>query len=264
MSDAVPDSRPEPGTPAVLLEVRDGVAHLTLNRPADANSFDLPTAEALTDAVASIEVDESATVVVLTGNGPRFCAGGDVASFAAADDPQAYIRELADVLDGAMQRLAALPKPVVVGVQGAVAGAGLSVMLGADLIVAERSTKFVTAYAGIGLTPDIGLSYLLPRAVGQVRAMDLLLAGRVIDGDTALAWGLVSETVDSDAGDRARALGQKLADSVPGAYGQARRLVRSGWEASRAEAGEDEAVTIAHRVGTGEAQARIQAFLAKK
>lgn len=246
---------------AVLLEVRDGVAHLTLNRPADANSFDLPTALALTDAVARIEQDDTASVVVLTGNGPRFCAGGDVASFAAAEDPQGYIRELADVLDGAMQRLAALARPVVAGVQGAVAGAGLSVMLGADLVVAERATKFVTAYAGIGLTPDIGLSYLLPRAVGQVRAMELLLNGRVLDGDTALAWGLVSEVVDSDAGDRAREVGQKLAGSVPGAYGQARRLVRSGWEATRAEAGEDEAVTIAQRVGTDEAQARIQAFL---
>ncbi|KQY58482.1 enoyl-CoA hydratase [Aeromicrobium sp. Root495] len=249
---------------AVLLEVRDGVAHLTLNRPTDANSFDLPTAQAVTEAVERIEADDDATVVVLTGNGPRFCAGGDVASFAAADDPQAYLRELADVLDGAMQRLAALPKPVVAGVQGAVAGAGLSVMLAADLVVAERSTKFVTAYAGIGLTPDIGLSYLLPRAVGQVRAMELLLNGRVLDGDTALDWGLVSEVVDAGAADRARSLGQKLADSVPGAYGQARRLVRSGWESTRAEVGQDEAATIAARVGTDEAQARIQKFLAKR
>ena len=248
---------------AVLLDVRDGVAHLTLHRPDQANSFDLPTAQAFAEVVERIEQDDAATVVVLTGSGPRFCAGGDVASFAAADEPQAYLRELADVLDAAMQRLAALPKPVVAGVQGAVAGAGLSVMLGADLVVAERATKFVTAYSGIGLTPDIGLSYLLPRAVGQVRAMDLLLSGRVIDGDTALAWGLVSETVESDAAGRARELGQKLADSVPGAFGQARRLVRSGWEATRAEAGHDEAVTIAARVGTDEAQARIQAFLAK-
>ena len=159
-------------TENVDLVISDGIAHLTLNRPEAANSFDLPTATAFGEAVDQISASSDVRAVLLSGAGKRFCAGGDVASFHVADDPQAYLRELADVLDAAMQRFSALPVATVVAVQGAAAGAGLSVMLGADLIVASRSTKFVTAYAGIGLTPDIGLSWLLPRAVGQVRFVD--------------------------------------------------------------------------------------------
>ena len=248
-------------TENVGLVISDGIAHLTLDRPEAANSFDLPTAKAFAEAVDRISASTAVRAVLLSGAGKRFCAGGDVASFHAADDPQAYLRELADVLDGAMQRFSALPVATVVAVQGAAAGAGMSVMLGADLIVANRSTKFVTAYAGIGLTPDIGLSWLLPRAVGQVRALDLLLNGRVLDDPTALEWGLVTEVVDDDPLPRAREIAEKLAGGAAEALGEARRLVRAGWSVSRSEAGEEESRTITERVGTAEAQGLIRAFV---
>lgn len=248
-------------TDTVDLTISEGIAHLTLNRPDSANSFDLPTATAFAAAVDQVAESSDVGAVLLSGAGRRFCAGGDVASFHAADDPQAYIRELADVLDGAMQRFAALPVATVVAVQGAAAGAGLSVMLGADVIVASRSTKFVTAYAGIGLTPDIGLSWLLPRAVGQVRALELLLTGRVLDGPTALDWGLVTELVDDDPLTRAREIAVGIAAGPAEALGEARRLVRSAWSMSRSEAGDEESRTIAERVGTEEAQGLIQAFV---
>ncbi|MDF1705312.1 MAG: enoyl-CoA hydratase/isomerase family protein [Aeromicrobium sp.] len=244
------------------LVISEGVAHLTLTRPESANAFDLPTATAFGQAVDQIADSSDVRAVVLSGQGKRFCAGGDVASFDAADDPQAYIRELADVLDGAMQRFAALPVATVVAVQGAAAGAGLSVMLGADVIVAARSTKFVTAYASIGLTPDVGLSWLLPRAIGQVRALDLLLTGRVLDGPTALDWGLVTELTDDDPLVRAQEIAATIASGPAQALGQARRLVRNAWSTSRSEAGDDESRTIADRVGTEEAQELIGAFLA--
>ena len=134
-------------------------------------------------------------------------------------------------------------------------------MLGADVIVASRSTKFVTAYAGIGLTPDIGLSWLLPRAVGQVRALELLLTGRVLDGPTALDWGLVTELVDDEPLTRAREIATAIAAGPSGALGEARRLVRSAWSVSRSEAGDEEGRTIAERVGTEEAQGLIRAFV---
>lgn len=249
-------------TETVDLAIREGIAHLTLTRPESANAFDLPTATAFGQAVDQIADSSDVRAVVLSGQGKRFCAGGDVASFDAADDPQAYIRELADVLDGAMQRFAALPVATVVAVQGAAAGAGLSVMLGADVIVAARSTKFVTAYASIGLTPDVGLSWLLPRAIGQVRALDLLLTGRVLDGPTALDWGLVTELTDDDPLVRAQEIAATIASGPAQALGQARRLVRNAWSTSRSEAGDDESRTIADRVGTEEAQELIGAFLA--
>lgn len=248
----------------VLLEVRDHVAHLTLNRPSHANAFDLETAESFAHAIDTIAREPSARAILLTGAGARFCAGGDVSAFGAADDGPAYIRHLAEVWDPAMQRLASLAKPVVAGVQGAVAGAGLSLMLAADVVVASRNTKFVTAYAGIGLTPDIGLSWLLPRAIGQTRALDLLLTGRVIDADLALDWGLVTEVTEQDAGERARAITQRLADTVPEALGQARRLVREGWSTTRNAAGRDETLTIATRVGSEEAKPLIANYVASR
>lgn len=246
---------------AVSLTVADGVGHIELTRPEASNSFDLPTARELNAAIGAVERDESVGVVLLTGAGPRFCAGGDVASFVSQGDRSAHLKELADVLDGALQRLSVLPKPVVAGVQGAVAGAGIGVMLSADLIVAERATKFVTAYVGIGLNPDCGVSWLLPRAVGQPRALELLLNGRVLDGDEALDWGLVTQVVDEDAAGTALELARRLAQGPVGALGQSRRLARESWAVDRATSGADEAATIAHRVTTPEAEALIGAFL---
>jgi 2-(1,2-epoxy-1,2-dihydrophenyl)acetyl-CoA isomerase len=155
------------GYPLSLSTV-DGIAHLELTRAHQSNSVDLDTARAFDDAMRTIELDDGARVVLLTGEGRRFCAGGDVGSMAAAGDRGAYLQELADVFDGALQRLDALAKPVVVAVQGAVAGAGIGLMLAGDLVVAERSTKFVTAYGGVGLTRR--WSVARPSAGAQVRA----------------------------------------------------------------------------------------------
>ncbi|MGX4688084.1 enoyl-CoA hydratase/isomerase family protein [Streptomyces sp. JNUCC 63] len=242
--------------------VVDGVARIVFNRPQVSNAIDLDTATALGVAVDTAAADDAVRAVLLTGAGKRFCAGGDVASFVAADDQAAYLLELAGVLDEVLQRLTAIPKPVVVGVQGAVAGAGLAVMLSGDLVVAGSSTKFVTAYAGIGLTPDAGLSWLLPRAVGQQRAAEMLLAGRALTAPEAVEWGLVMRTVDDEAvGTEALALAERLAAGPAHALGQARRLLRESWAGPRPETGADEARTIAAAVTTPEAQGAIARFL---
>jgi 2-(1,2-epoxy-1,2-dihydrophenyl)acetyl-CoA isomerase len=183
-------------SPSIATTVVDGVGHLELNRPAAANAIDLLTARAFGEAVYRFAASESVRAVVVSGAGSRFCVGGDVAAFAAAPDRSAYLQELADEFDGALQRLRAMDKVVVAAVQGAVAGAGMSVVLSCDLVVAASSTKLLTAYAGIGLTPDCGLSWLLPRAVGGPRAADLLLAGRVLSAREAQEWGLLTRVVD--------------------------------------------------------------------
>ena len=245
------------------LTICDGVAHLEMTRPEQSNSFDLPAARAFAEAVRAVELDDGVRVVLLTGAGKRFSAGGDVSSMTAAQDQSAYLHELADTLDGALQRLDSLPKPVVVAVQGAVAGAGIGLMLTGDLIVAERATKFVTAYAGVGLTPDCGVSWLLPRAVGQQRALLLTLTPLAIDGDQALSWGLVSEVVDRDAVGRAHEIASSLAAGPSRALGQARRLQRSSWSVDRATSGADESRTIAKAVTTPEAKALLETFISR-
>lgn len=246
----------------VELEVTDGVAQLVLNRPEVANVLDLAGGQALLDALATIEQDDQIGAVLLRGNGPRFCGGGDLASMAAADDPAAHLRELADLADRAVQRLSDLAKPVVAAVHGAVAGVGLALMLSSDLVVAARSTKFVAGYSAAGLTTDGGVAYLLPRAVGQQRALDFLLTSRLLTADEALDWGLVSR-VESD--DRtlevATALAATVAAGPTWALGSTRQMVRRGWDLTRAEVGraETEAITVA--IATPQAQQRIRTFL---
>jgi 2-(1,2-epoxy-1,2-dihydrophenyl)acetyl-CoA isomerase len=247
----------------IRLSVADGVATVELNRPEAANALDLPLAERLGTVVDRLGGEDVRAVLVI-GAGKRFCAGGDVPSFLASDDPPAYVEELASTADRALQLLAELDKPVVAAVHGAVAGAGLAVMLSCDLVVAAAGTKFVTAYAGIGLTPDCGLSWLLPRAVGQQRALELLLTARTLTAEEARDWGLVTEVVDDSAvRDRGRELAASLAGGPAVAFGQARRLVRSSWSASRAETGTDEARTIAAAVQTDDAQRLITAFTSR-
>ncbi|KAA1394306.1 enoyl-CoA hydratase/isomerase family protein [Aeromicrobium ginsengisoli] len=245
---------------SLSLSIHDGIAHLRLTRPDRSNAFDLAGAHAFDAAVRRIERDDDARVVLLSGAGSRFCAGGDVSSMIAAENRGAYVRDLADTLDAALQRLDSMTKPTVVAVQGAVAGAGIGVMLAGDLIVAERATKFVTAYAGIGLTPDCGVSWLLPRAVGQMRALQMILTPTVVDGETALSWGLVSEVVGTDALARAEELARSLAAGPAEALGHARRLLRTSWSVDRATGGAEETRTIERAILSPEAAALIDAF----
>ena len=245
----------------VRYEVDGGIARITLARPGHANAFDLPTSESLGRAVDAAASDEAVRVLLLTADGPRFCAGGDVSSMAAAEDRPAYLKQLADTLDGVFQHLDRIEKPVVAGVQGVVAGAGLALVLSADIVVSARSTRYLTAYAGVGLTPDCGLSWLLPRAVGQQRALELLLTGRVLAAEEARDWGLVTTVVDDETlVSEANGLADRVCEAPPFALGQARRLVRGSWHATRAEAGADEARTIARAVATPEAYELVQRF----
>ena len=245
---------------AVRWEVSEGVGRLTLDRPEVSNAIDRPTADEFAGAVAAAESDD-VRVVLLSGSGARFCAGGDVRSFLATEDPSKYLYELASNLGLALRRLSDLAKPVVAAVHGAVAGAGLGVMLTADVVVAARSTKFRMAYPAIGLTPDCGVSYLLPRAVGTQRALELALTGRTLTAEQAHDWGLVTEVAQDDAlADRAGELASALAAGPVSALGQAKRLIRSSFEVPREVHAADEAETIAAAVGTSEAQRLIDQF----
>ncbi|PZH11351.1 enoyl-CoA hydratase [Streptomyces sp. NTH33] len=244
----------------VCYACQDGLARITLARPNRANAVDLPTAHALGAAVDRAANDPAVRAVLICGEGRRFCAGGDVAAMAAAADRSGYLEELADTLGQALQRLAALPTPVVAAVQGSVAGAGLALMLSCDVIVSAASTKFLMAYAGVGLTPDCGTSYLLPRAIGQVRALEMALTGRTLTAAEAHQWGLVTEVVDDEVlQERALELGQRLASGPAYALGQAKRLLRAR-HMTREQMGREEARVIGEAVGREEAIALLASF----
>jgi 2-(1,2-epoxy-1,2-dihydrophenyl)acetyl-CoA isomerase len=245
---------------SVLFDVTDNVAIITLNRPDRSNAFDLPTARLFGDLVSRVAAEEIG-VVLIRGSGKAFCAGGDLQSMVATGLSAATLTELASTVDAALVALARLDKPVVAAVHGAVAGAGIGLLLSCDIAVAAASSRFVMAYHKVGLTPDCGVSYLLPRAIGQQRALELALTGRVLDAAEAASWGLVTEVVEDDAvHQHAADLVDRLAQQSTFALGQAKRLIRSSWAVSRETSGRDEAETIGTAAEAADARQLIAAF----
>lgn len=255
----------DPSPRGVRTDEDGAVLRIVLDRPEAANAFDIPATLALREAI-----DRAASggygAVLVTGAGPRFCAGGDVASFAAAPpaERESYLHGLATMLEAELRRLADLPLPVVSVVHGAVAGAGLAFVLSSDIVVAARSTKFVWGYAGVGLTPDCGVSYLLPRAVGTPRALEMALGGTVLTAPAAQEWGLVARVVDDEEAQAAGAeLAATLAAGPTQALGHTVRLLRSAWEVDRETHAADEAATIASRVVSDEAAPLVARFASR-
>lgn len=252
-----------PSSRGVRYVQQGAVLTIVLDRPAVANAFDIASVTALREALDAAE-QESVRAVIIRGEGQRFCGGGDVASFAAAppEGRAAYVRRLADLLTEELRRLRALPKPVIAAVHGAVAGAGLALLLSADVALADASTKFVFAYGAMGLTPDCGVSYLLPRAVGTQRALELALTGRVLTSKEAEEWGLVARvTPDGSASSEAEAMANAMTEGAAMALGQAKRLIRQSWEDGEVTNANDEARTIASAVMTPDANDRIDHFI---
>ena len=150
------NTNPPPAIARIRYEDLGAVAHIELNRPNEANAIDQATAQELELAIEKASNNDDARVILITGAGARFCAGGDLHSVLAADEQAHYLQELAQTLDSALRKLTQGDKPVVAAVQGAVAGAGIALMLSCDLVIADPSTKFALAYSGVGLTPDCG------------------------------------------------------------------------------------------------------------
>ena len=253
--------------PPVLLEVDDdGIAHLTLNRPEAANALDLVLARALHEATAEIAANETVRVVLLSGAGSRFCAGGDVRSFAGSgaglgDELGAVLA----ALHPTVELLAGLDAPVVAAVQGSAAGAGLALVAGADLVVAAASTKFVMAYTGIGLVPDGGSTWYLPRVIGMRRALELALTNRVLSAAEACEWGLVTQVVDdADVAEVAQALAATLAAGASRALGSAKQLMRTSLGSTLDAQLAHEATRMVLAGGSEDGREGVAAFVEKR
>ncbi|NMD57268.1 MULTISPECIES: enoyl-CoA hydratase/isomerase family protein [Tsukamurella] len=238
-----------------------GVATITLRRPDAANALNQPLADALVDATRAIAVDATVRVVVLRAEGRFFCAGGDVRAMVAAEDRGAMLDRLAGTIHDALAEMDRLAVPVVAAIQGPVAGGGLGLVLAADVAIAAETAHFSTAYAGVGLSPDCGVSALLPKAVGMRRALRMLLHGERIDAPTAASWELIDRAVPS--GDLDAEVGATVDGLLAGPYpalGEARRLVRASYARSYGEQLDDERRTIARMGGTDAAAARLARF----
>lgn len=255
---------------AILFSVDEGMARLTLNRPSRLNAFNADLAHAWKDATAEAVSRADVKAILLDATGPAFCAGGDVIDMATSMGSGAEITALAEVINSGIRSLTESSVPVVAAAHGTTAGGGLGILLCSDYAVVGSRSKLGSLYANIGLTPDLSVSAQLARAVGQRRAMQLVLQDRLLTAEEAVAWGLVAEAVEgADAAaeaERVRARGEEIARfwlaGAADAYGQAKRLVRSQPERSFAEQLSEEARSIGASLETPDAQARIAAFAA--
>jgi 2-(1,2-epoxy-1,2-dihydrophenyl)acetyl-CoA isomerase len=248
---------------SILLSVDAGLARVTFNRPASLNAMDFEMATRWRDVAREVTGSREVGAVILDAAGPAFCAGGDVVAMAGSGASGSEITSTAHVIHEGIRTFALSDKPIVAAVQGAVAGGGLGLMLTADYIVAAESARFVSKYANIGLTPDLGVSTLLPAAIGERRALQLLLQDRTLSADEALDWGLVAEVVPAgDVASRAEAVARFWLEGATAAFGQAKRLVRVGAGRSFADNLADEARCIGAAFDTEESRTRVAAFAA--
>jgi len=212
---------------AVRLVVLDGVARLTFDRPEALNAIDVATAECLLAQCKALQERNDVRVVVLSGSGRAFMAGGDLAAFRASPAPAALASAIIRPLNAALEILSGLPLPVIGSVHGAVAGAGFSLAIGCDLTLAADDARFCLAYLGIATTIDGGGSWHLVRQVGLQRAMDLAYTNRSISAEEAAAIGLVARVVAAERlQEETEALAARLAAGPTFALGGVKRLLR--------------------------------------
>jgi len=250
----------------LLFEVEHGVARITLNRPEAANSLNLVMARELMQTAFRCDEDRSVRALVIGATGRFFCAGGDIASFAASGrDMPVLVKEITTYLHAAVSVFARMRAPVVMAVAGTAAGAGMSLACAGDLAVAGESSTFLMAYTGVGLVPDGSSTWYLPRLVGRRRTLELMLVNRALSAREALDWGIVNEVVpDAEGNARALELAQRLASGATESFGATKRLLLASATESLETQMELESRAIAAAARTSDAQEGVRAFLEKR
>ena len=212
----------------ILFDNDAGIARLTLNRPDRLNSFTVEMHEEVGDALGRLG---DARVLVLTGAGRGFCAGQDLADRAVAPGEAVDLGESVEQrYNPLVRRLTALPLPVIARVNGVAAGAGANIALACDIVIAAKSAKFIQSFANIGLIPDSGGTWVLPRLVGQARALGLALTAEPMPADRAAEWGLIWRAVDDEALDtEVDALAARFAAAPTRGLAAIKQMIRASW-----------------------------------
>jgi 2-(1,2-epoxy-1,2-dihydrophenyl)acetyl-CoA isomerase len=251
----------------LLVDDREGVRTLTLNRPEAFNSLTVQLKEELRDVLSKTAADPAVRAVVLTGAGKAFCAGQDLKEHVAAlraDDPAPF-RTVEEHYNPIVRAITGMPKPVIAAVNGMAAGAGASFAYACDLRVAARSAKFLMAFATIGLTADSGASWTLPRLIGYGRAMELMLLAKPVPAEQALAIGMVTEVIDDGAAlSSAQELAARMAAGPTTGYGKIKEalLAAAGAGLEQALTTEGEGQTLLG--ATEDHREAVDAFLSKR
>jgi 2-(1,2-epoxy-1,2-dihydrophenyl)acetyl-CoA isomerase len=251
---------------SVFEVTREGnIVRFTLNRPEKKNALDYAVLSAFCQAAQEVERDDSVRCIVLTGAGDVFSVGGDINEFVAQKHRLTdHLLDMLKVMHGAVLALRRAPAPVLVAVNGVAAGGGLGLVAGADLAIAKRSAKLVSAFTRSGLTPDSGTSYYLTKLVGRQRAFDLMATNRMITADEALAMGLLARVVDDADFDKTVDEVAKTVASLPSGTGLGvKKLVSRETRRELEEHLEAEAKSMASMGREAETLAKLDAFVAR-
>ena len=251
----------------IVFEPSEGVARITLNRPDRLNSFTTAMHGELAAALDQVERDPGLRAVLLTGAGRGFCAGQDLSDRAVAPggDPVDLGDSVERYYAPLIRRLAGMPKPVVCAVNGVAAGAGANIALACDIVIAARSARFIQSFANIGLIPDSGGTWVLPRLVGQARALGLALTGEPLDAERAEQWGLIWRCVDDAALlDEAGALAARFAAGPTRGYAKTKALIRAASITSLDDELDLERDAMRMLGQSADYQEGVAAFLAKR
>jgi 2-(1,2-epoxy-1,2-dihydrophenyl)acetyl-CoA isomerase len=247
----------------ILFETDGPVARITLNRPDRLNSFTAAMHAELRDALANLG---DSRVVVLTGAGRGFCAGQDLNDRAVAPGEAVDLGETVEASWNPLIRtLTSLPQPIIARVNGVAAGAGANIALACDIVVAAKSAKFIQSFSAIGLIPDSGGTWVLPRLVGQARALGLALTGEPLPAETAAEWGLIWKAVDDDTLDvEVDTIASKLAALPPLGLAAIKDMIRSSWQYSLDQELERQAGAMRRLGFTEDYREGVAAFLEKR
>lgn len=253
----------------VILFAQEGsIGTLTFNRPQVFNAMNDEMIIALRDITATLMASATLRALIVRGAGKAFLAGGDVAMFhARKDDPTlpATVKPLGDALHAGIINIRNLPFPVIAQIHGAVAGAGLSLALACDFTVAAEGTQFNTAYSKIGLSPDGGSTFFLPRLVGMRKATELIMLAEAVDAQQALELGLVNRVVAADQlENEVMTLATRLAGGATQAYARAKRLLNQSFETPMKQHLDDEIAFFAECARTDDFKEGVTAFMEKR
>ena len=246
----------------LLVERRGAIAHLCFNRPHALNAVDVPMAGALLEALRALIDDTSVRAVVLRGAGKGFMAGGDLATLRS--DPVQGAADLLGPLNEALELMAKINAPIIAQVHGVAAGAGLSLMLQADFVIAAQGTRFNLAYINLGTSCDVGASWALPRLVGMRKAMEIALLGDTMTCADEEWLGLINRAVSPDQIDaEVSLLADRLASGPTLAYGAMKRLMRTSFNNDLPAQLALEAAAFARCAGTRDFKIGIESFYGK-
>jgi len=248
----------------LTIENNNKIAYITLSRPERLNSFDIKLGNELYDTLKKITKDDNIRAVVIKGTGKGFCGGGDVKEMYDAENKTEFLRKLTKVIHKCVIEMRTMEKPVIAEVNGAAFGAGLSIALACDIIIASKDTKFGTAFIGIGLAPGCGTQFFT-KLVGYQRACEYILTSKIFTAQKALELGIVNTVVEPEKLDETvEEFVSKFRTLPPIAVGKAKMLINKSLENSMIDHLELESITASKSAGTLDFKEGVTAFIEKR